>query len=120
VSDTTTPAATDSGDAGNQDWASKYNGLQRVLNRRHDELTTSQRELEQARQRSVELEQELAAYRAREAEQREEEQARAHYEALRGRFEDAPPTPRSQNARREQSGRDDFDLDQFKSSGYPI
>lgn len=119
MSDTTTPAATDSGDAG-QDWQAKYNGLMRVANRRGEELTASQRELEQVRQRGIELEQELAAYRAREAEQREEEQARAHYETLRGRFEDEPPTPRGQNSRRERSGRDEFDWDGFQSSGYPI
>jgi hypothetical protein len=100
VTDTTTPAATDSGDAG-QDWQAKYSGAQIALNKKHDALTVAERRAQESSERASALEAELDAYRAREAASSEENNARALYESLRERFEEEPPTPRGNNAPRD-------------------
>src|SRR4051794_29290520 len=108
MTDMTTGSADASGDAGEPDnYKAKYDGLQRAFNKRHDEFTTTSKALETATERQAELEAELSAYRARDAEANQEERDRQAYEALRTRFEEEPPSPLRHNERRDTGARED-------------
>lgn len=117
----TTPGA--SGDAGDQiDWSGKYNGLQRVLGKRTEELTTAQQEVERWKQTAVEHEAELESYRAAARADAEEAEAESQYEALKTRFDGGPPTPRSNNPIREPRAQKTYEVDPFarpRSPGFP-
>lgn len=110
------------GDAGNNntDWAGRYTGLQTVLNKRNDELTSAQQALAQAKAMSAAQEAELESYRVAARAAKEEADQQAQYEALRAKFEPEPPTPRGTNGAREpRSGNDDYPGLVPQSSGYP-
>jgi hypothetical protein len=98
VSDTTTPPG-ESGEnqTPQDDWQSRYAGLQKVLSKRDTELTTANASLDQLRKEHEQAVADLATYRQRDVDASEEDDARRQYESLRARFEEAPPKPVGNN-----------------------
>jgi hypothetical protein len=107
VNDTTPPA--NSGNANTQDnWESRYSGLQKVLSKRDTELTTATSELDRLREEHAKLAEELDTYRQRDVDASEEEVARQQYEALRERFgTEETPRPVGNNPTRSNVGMGD-------------
>jgi septal ring factor EnvC (AmiA/AmiB activator) len=100
---TNTTPSPDAGDTSNEpqdNWEGRYAGLQKVLAKRDSELTTTAAELDNLRKEREQAQAELDTYRQRTVDASEEEQARQSYEALRARFEQAPPTPVGNNPAR--------------------
>jgi predicted nuclease with TOPRIM domain len=107
VADTATPSGQADEGTQNEDWQSRYVGLQRVLSRKEAELAEA-RQAAEGRQGMVESDRaELAAVRAERAAADEERRAEQEYEALRGRFEPDPGTPMQHSESRVSPARDD-------------
>lgn len=98
MDDTTTPPADGGDNQQPQDnWEGRYSGLQKVLAKRDTELATANASLGSLQEERDAALAELATYRQREVDASEEETARQQYEALRDRFEPAPPKPIGNN-----------------------
>ena len=100
MDDTTPPANSGDNQTPQDDWQSRYAGLQKVVAKRDTELATATTSLDQLRKEHEQALADLATYRQRDVDAGEEEQAKAQYEALRMRFEQAPPTPVGNNPAR--------------------
>lgn len=94
MTETTTPS-TGNGDESNtqENWESRYLGLQKVVAKRDAELNTRQAELDALRAEHEAATTALSDFRQKTADANEEELARQQYEQLRHRFEAEPPTP---------------------------
>lgn len=89
-------------DSNQENWASRYTGLQRVLAKRDEALHTVTAELDALRAEKEALANEVADYRQSRIDAEEEDKAFAQYEALKARFEpDQTPKPIGNNAPRE-------------------
>ncbi len=97
MDDTTPPANSGDNQTPQDDWQSRYAGLQKVVAKRDTELTTANASLDQLRKEHEQALADLNTYRQRDVDASEEEQAKAQYESLRARFEAPPPTPIGNN-----------------------
>jgi hypothetical protein len=98
--DTTPPPADGDTNAPQEDWQSRYTGLQKVVAKRDTDLTTATSELDRLRAEHEQTLAELGTYRQRDVDTSEEDAARQSYEALRARFEPDPPKPIGNNPSR--------------------
>ena len=113
----TTPSP-DSGDSNTSDnWESRYAGLQKVLSKRDTDLTAAQAEADTLRKEREQVQAELEAYRQRDVDTSEEEQARQQYEDLKTRFEPENEKPIGNNASKANRGTDENDW--LTGSGNP-
>jgi hypothetical protein len=103
--DNTTPAP-DAGDIANtqENWESRYLGLQKVVAKRDADMNTRQAELDALRAEHEAAQTELNDFRQKTVDASEEEQARAQYETLRTRFEPENPKPIGNNQARPAHG----------------
>ena len=99
--DTTPPPADGDDNTPQDNWESRYSGLQKVLAKRDTDLTTATGELGRLQEEHAKTLAELDTYRQRDVDASEEETARQQYEQLRQRFEQEPPKPIGNNAARQ-------------------
>ena len=125
---TTTPDA--SGDAGQPDYAAKYNGLQAAFQKRTNEFASKEQAWETEKADYEAKVAKLAEYEAREQADQEEAAAQRQYEALRERFAPQSPAPMRHNEARGSAGsRDDgsaeylrnrLQLESGERQGWPV
>ena len=100
MSDDKTTPTPETGDQEN--WEQRYVGLQKVVAKRDADLAARQAALDALTAEHEAIEAELAEKRQAEADAREEAEAAKQYEALKERFEAAPPRPVGNNPVREE------------------
>lgn len=88
---TPTPDTGDNTNAPEDNWESRYGGLQKVLSKRDTELTTATSELGRLRAEHEQALADLNTYRQRDVDTSEDDNARQQFEQLKERFE---PTPK--------------------------
>lgn len=117
VADTTPPPA--DGDITNaqENWESRYLGLQKVIAKRDTDLNTKQAELDALRAEHEAANTELAERRQRDVDTSEEDAARQQFEQLRERFDPAPTPIGNSPARDWLSGSEDAGYAQRERSG---
>jgi hypothetical protein len=102
VPETTTPSVDTTADnPTSENWEARYAGLQRVIAKRDESLHTATSELDALKAEKEALLTEVSDYRQSRVDADEEEKARIQYEALRERFEPAPPKPIGNNPARD-------------------
>jgi hypothetical protein len=126
----TTPSPAD-GDTTNtpQDnqWESRYAGLQKVVAKRDEALNTATAELDRLRAEHEAAQNELATFRQATVDASEEETARQQYEALKERFAEPNPKPIGNNPARPARGWEEGSEKRYAdrertgtSQGFPI
>lgn len=118
-----TTTATPTTQPAEDDWASRYTGLQRVLAKRDAELHTAQEAIDALKAEHEAALTELATHRQKAVDATEEENARAQFELLKERFEHTPKPIGNKPSRHGAAGWLDQPAPQPKrnpSQGFPV